>query len=96
MFASFHRIHGGRVVGMIGSGNGHHINLVIKFGQHFPIVLKSGGTFKLLRPGVHFAVSVIDIAESDHFHIAVFGQVHGVNTSFSARPDMGGADLTVW
>jgi predicted double-glycine peptidase len=41
-------------------------------------------------------MSVIDIAETDNFHIAVLSQVHGVNTTLSTRSDMGGANFTVW
>ena len=80
---------------MVGRGNRNRINLVVQFGKHFAIVLKGGGTFKLFGPGVHFAVGVIDITKSDHFHITMLCKIHGINAALSACPDMGGTDLTV-
>ena len=95
VFPSFHRIHGCGEVGMVRSGNGNRIDLVIEFGKHLPIVLKGGGAFELFGPGIDFPVGIIDIAKTDHFDIAVFGQVGGVNAALSSSPDMGGADFAV-
>ena len=95
MFAPLHRIHGSGVVSMIRSGDGNRIDLVVEFGQHFSVVLKGGGTFKLFRPVINFTVGVIDITKSDHFDIVMLGEVSGIHATLTSGTDMGSADFAI-
>ena len=95
VLAELHRRHGGGVVGMVRSGDGYHVDLVIEFGQHLAVVLISGGALELFGPGVDLAVLVIDVAQAQHFHVLVLGQVSRIHAALASGPDMGGANFAV-
>ena len=82
-------------MGVIGCGDGNHINLVSESLKHLPVVLEKLGALVLRKPGVDQTTLSIHIAEAEHLHVLVLGNSGRVHAPLTAGADMCGANTAI-